>query len=245
MPVTTQDSRFTRPIATGGRTSVPGGGGVAGAPGATFGNQGNPFAKPSVTHQGMSPADLARYQAGLSGQGLPVRTSASPITEALNAAANASAGVNFGGSTTGGVPSVSGPIGTVQAPGVPSGTNAALLRAKDRAGLLARGALSGLRGALGERGILGSGVEGRATRGIAETALGEISDVNREQAIKEADQAARFAELGYQGAITQRGQDITMRGQDIQAQQAAAGRAQSTYQSTLNAMLDALRAQVY
>lgn len=136
-------------------------------------------------------------------------------------------------------------VAQIAAPTVPSGTNAAMLRAKERAGQLARSSVSGLRAVLGERGMLGSGVEGRATTNIATEALKQISDVNREQAIKEADQAARFAELGYQGAITQRGQDITMRGQDIGAQQAAAGRAQSQYQTTLQAMLDALRAQLY
>ena len=114
------------------------------------------------------------------------------------------------------------PVPTTPAPvpppvGAPdtSGTDAAMARAKDRAGLAARGALTGLREALGERGVLGSGIEGRATAGVANEAQQQIADVNRESAIQEGVNARERERMLYQGNITQLGQDLTARGQDI------------------------------
>lgn len=129
----------------------------------------------------------------------------------------------------------------VGGPTMPSGkgSDAALLRAKDRQGQLARSALTGLRSALGERGVLGSGIEGEATQGIAATALQNLTDVNREQMVQDDETARQFALAGYQGAITQRGQDISARGQDIDAQIAQNSGQQASLNSA-NANSDAI-----
>lgn len=136
-----------------------------------------------------------------------------------------------------------GAIGPVT--GGTSGTDAAMLRAKDRVGLTNRASLEGLRSTLGERGLLGGGVEGRQTEAIARAGQHEMADVSREAAIKESDQAQRNAELAYQGAITQRGQDITTRGQDINATLAREGRFQSQQDQMSQIIMDALRSQLY
>lgn len=93
--------------------------------------------------------------------------------------------------------------------------DAALARAKEQAGLVARSSLEGLRSAVGERGMLGSGAEANATGEIASNAAGSINDVIA-QGLKENSGLAReLGQLSYQGALTSRGQDITSRGQDI------------------------------
>lgn len=105
----------------------------------------------------------------------------------------------------GGVPQVS----HVVAPDFTAAQNAAFARAKDREGQLAQGALTGLRSSLGGRGLLGSGAEFRGTANIVNKALGNLGEVNREQAIQNAAGAVDQMKMGYQGDITQRGQDIT------------------------------------
>ena len=143
------------------------------------------------------------------------------------------------------------PLNTpVQAPGaqMQAGMDAALLRAKEKQGQIARSALTGLREALGERQMLGSGAEAQATGDITAAALGSLSDVNREQLIQGDENARRLAELSYQGSIQQRGQDITARGQDIQAAlgDANIGQAQATqYFDQQQALLNALKGLVY
>lgn len=96
----------------------------------------------------------------------------------------------------------------VEAPDNSAAMAAQFARAKDQAGQMAQSALQGLRGALGGRGLLGSGAEFKGTERIASQGLGQLGDLNREQTIQNANQAADFAKLGYQGDITQRGQDI-------------------------------------
>ena len=149
-------------------------------------------------------------------------------------------------------------------------SNAALLRAKENQGQIARSALTGLRGVLGERGMLGSGAEAGATEDIAARALSSLSDVNREQQIQNDETARQYGLANYQGDISQRatdigsdvsmrgqdvtargqdiganiayrGQDVTQRGQDIQATQFG----QSQFQSQVQAALEALRQQLY
>ena len=85
---------------------------------------------------------------------------------------------------------------------------AAFARAKDQVGQTARGALTGLAGAMAGRGTVGSGVEGRGMSNIINAGQGQLGDVSREQAITGADIAQKNAALNYQGGITQRGQDI-------------------------------------
>lgn len=135
-----------------------------------------------------------------------------------------------------------GPVG---GPALPQGSDTALLRAKDRQGQLARGALTGLRAALGDHGALGAGVEGAETEKIAGQALQNLTDVNREQLSQDDETARQFGLAGYQGAITQRGQDISARGQDIQAQTAQNAGQQASTNASTNAIMEALKAQRY
>lgn len=155
-------------------------------------------------------------------------------------------GLPSGGSVPGLPPTVPGPGGAGGMGGTPGvttagGNNAELLRAKERQGQLARSAVTGLREALGERQMLGSGAEAQATSDIASDALSSLTDVNREQLIQDDDNATRLAELTYQGGIQQRGQDIMARGQDLQARTAGA----NTALAQQNMILDALRQMVY
>jgi hypothetical protein len=103
---------------------------------------------------------------------------------------------------------------------------AAFAKAKDQAGLVARGALTGLSGAMAGRGTVGSGVEGRGQQSIINAGQQQLGDVVRQQAMTKADLAQQTAEANYSGGIAQRGQDLsnlqagnqnalTARGQDI------------------------------
>lgn len=108
-------------------------------------------------------------------------------------------------------------------PGGTSASDAIFNRAKDKVGQASQGALTGLRESMGARGMLGSGLESRGTEQIAEKGLGELGDTVRQQAITEADIARQQQALGYQGSITQRGQDMSLAAQSMIAknQQAA------------------------
>lgn len=81
-------------------------------------------------------------------------------------------------------------------------------RAKDQVGQESAGALTGLRSALGGRGMLGSGLEERGTAAAATSAAGELGDVSRQQAVTRADEAQKNATTNFQGDVTQRGQDF-------------------------------------
>lgn len=121
--------------------------------------------------------------------------------------------------------------------------SAAFAHAKDQVGQTASGALTGLRSALGSRGMLGSGLESRGTAAAAVGAAGQLGEVSRQQAITRANEAQKEATTNFEGNITERGQDfareeaantlagensraaysgaIAQRGQDIQAANAA------------------------
>jgi hypothetical protein len=94
-------------------------------------------------------------------------------------------------------------------------------RAKDQVGQETAGSLASLRSSLAGRGMLGGGAEVRGTQNILQTGQGQLGDTTREQAVTEANRQSDFAKTGYEGAITQRGQDVTSRGQDLDAQTAA------------------------
>lgn len=150
-----------------------------------------------------------------------------------------------GGTTPGTLPGGIGTIGVDAAQN--AGEIAAMNRAKERAGLMARSALTGLRSTLGERGLLAgpSGIEAGATADVANEGLQQLSDVNREQAIQGA-QAARAREaLQTQAGVAMRGQDVTQRGQDIQAQLQREGFGMTQQEQLQNAVLAALRNQLY
>lgn len=174
-----------------------------------------------------------------------------------------------GGGVAGAGPSAGGlslPREPNPAEGLNRATEINLARAKERQGQLARSAVTGLRGALGERGVLGSGIETGATQGIASNALQSLTDINRQGMIDEDEQARALAALTYQGGVsqrgqdlsgllgqlqadvtrrgqdvTQRGQDVTMRGQDLSRDSLALSQ-QQQYQ---NMILEALRSLSY
>jgi hypothetical protein len=116
-----------------------------------------------------------------------------------------------------------GYVSPIQPPDMTSANAATFARAKDKAGQLARAGLQSLQGELGAQGMLGGGAQAQATRDIVQTGMGQVGDVSRQQAIEEAAQKAKFAELGYTGGITQRGQDIQLA--EAQARLAAEERA--------------------
>lgn len=159
------------------------------------------------------------------------------------------AGTGTGGTPVGAPPVAPGQIPPpVPAPDIHAAQDAELLRAKEKQGQIATSSLTGLREALGDRQMLGSGAEAMATADVAGQAAGNLSDLNVSQ-MKEADESARrLAELSYNGGVTQRGQDIgagvAYRGQDVtsRGQDLAAANANMSQQQQLIA---ALRSLVY
>src|SRR5258708_4226850 len=93
--------------------------------------------------------------------------------------------------------------------------NAAFGRAKATAGSLGQSAMQGLQAQMANRGIMGSGVEGRGIADILAGATNPLSDINAaglhenvgiSQHNQDLAQQANLA--AYQGGITQRGQTI-------------------------------------
>jgi len=174
-----------------------------------------------------------------SGSAYPTVTPPSIAGLTAAAAGGGGTGVSTGTGSGGGSTGYSriAPVDTTEA------ENASFAKAKDQVGQESSGALTGLRSALASRGLLGGGLEERATASAANAAAGQLGDVSRQQAVTRADLAQQNAQTNYQGAITQRGQDfqkeeagnslagqlalgsyqgqITQRGQDIQAANAA------------------------
>lgn len=142
--------------------------------------------------------------------------------------------------------------GGVGGPGVPqvpqvagvdnSAANAAIFaRSKDKVGETSRGALTGLRSALGGRGMLGSGAESRGTAAVVQEGQGQLGDTIREGAIQDTAQANKNATTNYEGSITQRGQDLQARAEHerIALQQ------QQVRQQQLADILNSLKLQLY
>lgn len=81
-------------------------------------------------------------------------------------------------------------------------------RAKDQSGRIGNAALRALKDQMTERGISGSGVEGQLTSNI----LGDVARGQGEAAFQQQLEADRQAwdakQMGYQGDITQRAQDL-------------------------------------
>lgn len=122
----------------------------------------------------------------------------------------------YGGVGGGSVPSFSlppeaapAPAATISAPDTSAAQAAIFARAKDKVGLETAGSLTALRSALAGRGLLGGGREVRGTSNVLTAGQQQLGDTTREGAIQEATRMNDFAKLGYQGAIEQRGQDIT------------------------------------
>ncbi len=123
-------------------------------------------------------------------------------------------------------------VKAIQGPDMTAANAAAFASAKDLTGQTARGALTGLSGAMAGRGIVGSGVEGRGQASIVNTGQQQLGEAARQQAINEAALKEQNALATYQGDVTQRGQNlqnlqfganlgVTQRGQDIGASEAA------------------------
>ena len=101
--------------------------------------------------------------------------------------------------------------------GADAARNASFARAKDKAGQIARASLTGLRNAMGERGIGGSGIEALQSAGIVGAAGSELGEVNREQLLQDLAQQQHIQDLTYQGGITQRGQTLAAQSPERQA----------------------------
>lgn len=110
----------------------------------------------------------------------------------------------------------------IPAPGGPAGDEnlaraSAFARAKDQAGQTARASLTALEGLMANRGQAGSGLEGELSAGIISGGAGRVNEFTREQAIQDLNRAAEISDRNYQGAITQRGQDLGARQQSLSA----------------------------
>lgn len=180
------------------------------------------------------------------------------------------AGVQMPGGP-GGTPGGASPqVPHIGAPDNTAANAAQFARAKDQTGEITRGAMTGLRSSMGARNMLGSGIEGRGTAAAINKGAGQLGDVVREQAIQGSDQANANAVTGYQGDISQRGQDlssqqaanslaanreatqyqgqISQRGQDIsrEGNQALLNmQQQQMEQQNLDRMVAALKLQLY
>lgn len=87
--------------------------------------------------------------------------------------------------------------------------SAAFARAKDQAGTAARSALTSLQDLVTDKGLgAGSTFEAGQAGRILGGAGGSLGELAREQAILDAEQAGRAADLEFTGGITQRGQDL-------------------------------------
>lgn len=190
----------------GGSTSSSTGGGT----GTTTGSPYTPpatIAPPSIGGMGSPGGPTAGLTAAFDGPGY---SSMGPN------------GIGQGGSGPGINAPPGGPGGGSMIPGItPVDTSAAqaaaFAHAKDQVGQIGQGSLTGLRSALGSRGMLGGGAESRATASVANRGMGELGDVSRQQAIDKSGLDERTATTNYTGQISQRGQNITSRGQDLSA----------------------------
>lgn len=129
-------------------------------------------------------------------------------------------------------PTMPGSGGTMSSPaavnlGSPVASDAvAFAKAKDRVGASTQGLMKALANQFSARNLSGGSAEVAATGNTLLGAAGQLSDVARDEAIKESNDSNDFAKTAYQGGITQRGQDLSelassraanlsARGQDI------------------------------
>lgn len=117
-----------------------------------------------------------------------------------------------GGGTGSGSPGGGfGTIPGVELPDQTAATDARFATAKDKVGKIGRASIDALRGELGATGGLGGGAEAQGVRDVVQSSAGELGQVSRDEAGKQADLSADFAKTRYGGAITQRGQDVNAR----------------------------------
>lgn len=117
----------------------------------------------------------------------------------------------------GAIPTITGASGSsasVQYPGgvSPQQSQAAVeaefARSKDKAGQIAKSAITGLSDSMAGRGLQGSGIEGEEMAKIINGQAGGLSDLNREQAIQGLQYQTHANDMQYQGDITQRAQNM-------------------------------------
>lgn len=151
-----------------------------------------------------------------------------------------SSGLNLLGSSSGsgaGAGGAGGGAGAsaphVSLPDTGQARAAAFGRAKDLAGQNAQAAIRSLREQMAGRGLLGSGLETAGTGEIIGRTAQGLTDVGRDQALKDVDASTELAKMGYQG-------DITQRGQDLEAQMARERLAQAYQQNAMEGLLSVL-----
>lgn len=152
------------------------------------------------------------------------------------AATGGSTGV-FGAGNPSGAVSAGAGVAAPQLADPTASNNAIFAAAKDKVGQLSRSSLDSLNGELGAQGMLGSGAQVQGARDVIQSGAGELGQVTRDLASKNADTANDFAKTAYEG-------NITMRGQDVQAQEAQARLALEARQQNfqlLNTILNGLR----
>lgn len=86
--------------------------------------------------------------------------------------------------------------------------DAVFARAKDKAGELAASSLTALRNSMAANNTMGSGIERGETRRVLNNTNQNLGETVREQAVQELGQRQHEADTQYQGAITQRGQNM-------------------------------------
>jgi len=85
---------------------------------------------------------------------------------------------------------------------------AAFATAKDQTAAIGRGAITGMREGLAERGGLGGGMEGGGMASLMGENARRLSDTTRQQTISDVDTQNRRADRNYAGDLTKRGQNL-------------------------------------
>jgi hypothetical protein len=101
-------------------------------------------------------------------------------------------------------PRVSAPTPTAEPPSASMG----FARYKDQSGRLGNAALRGLSDEMTARGISGSGIEAANARGIYSDVMRGQADNAYSQQARAEDQSWQAKQMGYQGDLTQRAQDL-------------------------------------
>lgn len=86
---------------------------------------------------------------------------------------------------------------------------AAYGRAKDQIGLNAAAGMRAMQGLMASRGISGSGIEAALSGGVVGSAVGQLGEVSRDQAITGLKRDWDVEDRDWAGNIQQRGQDIS------------------------------------
>lgn len=88
---------------------------------------------------------------------------------------------------------------------------AAFARAKDQAGKIARSSLTSIAENMAGRNMSGGGLQALKEAGAIQGSAEPLQELTRDQMISDTNRAADVSDLSYQGAITQRGQDMAGR----------------------------------